>query len=400
MKNILRVIIYNFSFSVFAASGVFSQAGISDRRAKNIHNDTSQDTADFSKSSAKNKSVSAVAGGSIKPIISFEEFSINHNEHIASDGNYYYTINGGNSSIGQINKFSFNGTLIKTYPINIDGRGLSYNRADSFLYASLYQGDIVKITNLEKGAFKVKFKKIMQNDQASFAISPDGSKFLDFYRGTLKVHDFNTGAVIKTITGLSYGDGNFGGEAAIAVGANHVYTWNADMRTVYAYDRCFVEQSVVLAHGDLGMSISFANGLLFVSKDGNYDTGEWYGYRIKDYLDDSCFSSFNDDAQLSEETSAVTAKNFRELQVSNAPNPFSNTTKIIYNLPFDGKVSLKVFDPSGREVATLVNTQQRAGAYKIDFNASKTLNGFLYYRVTLIADGHAYEKVGKMAIIK
>jgi hypothetical protein len=68
--------------------------------------------------------------------------------------NYYYTINGGNSSLGQINKFSFNGTLIKTYPINIDGRGLSYNRADSCLYASLYEGDIVKITDLKKVLLK------------------------------------------------------------------------------------------------------------------------------------------------------------------------------------------------------------------------------------------------------
>ena len=397
MKNILRVIICNLAFIMFIAPSILSQA---DKRTKNTHNDTTQDTADFSKSSVENKSVSGLKRDGISPVISFKEFPVNHNIHIASDGNYYYTINGGNSSLGQINKFSFNGTLIKTYPINIDGRGLSYNRADSCLYASLYEGDIVKITDLKKGVFKGKFKNIMQNDQASFAISPDGTKFLDFYAGTLKVHDFNTGAVIKTITGLSYGNGNLGGDAAIAVGANHVYTWNADIRTVYAYDKCFVEQSVVLAHGDMGISISFTNGLLFVSKDGDYDIGKWYGYRIKDYLDDSCLSSFSDDIKLSEEPSAATTKNFRELQISNTPNPFSNTTRIIYNLPFDGKLSLKVFDPSGREVTTLVNAQQQAGTYKIDFDAPKALSGFLYCRATLIANGRIYEKVIKMAVIK
>jgi hypothetical protein len=61
---------------------------------------------------------------------------------------------------------------------------------------------------------------------------------------------------------------------------------------------------------------------------------------------------------------------------------------------------LKVFDPSGREVTTLVNAQQQAGTYKIDFDAPKALSGFLYCRATLIANGRIYEKVIKMAVIK
>ena len=99
---------------MFIAPSILSQA---DKRTKNTHNDTTQDTADFSKSSVENKSVSGLKRDGISPVISFKEFPVNHNIHIASDGNYYYTINGGNSSLGQINKFSFNGTLIKTYPI-------------------------------------------------------------------------------------------------------------------------------------------------------------------------------------------------------------------------------------------------------------------------------------------
>ncbi|MDQ3019516.1 MAG: hypothetical protein M3R36_02945 [Bacteroidota bacterium] len=39
----------------------------------------------------------------------------------------------------------------------------------------------------------------------------------------------------------------------------------------------------------------------------------------------------------------------------NYPNPFNPATKISYDLPVDGKVSLKIFDMTGREVATLVN---------------------------------------------
>ena len=117
MKNIMRIIIYNLAFIIFIAPRVFSQPEASGNRTKNIHKDTSHDTADFSKSLGKNKSVSALSSKGVSPVISFNEFPVNHNIHIASDGNYYYTINGGNSSLGQINKFSFNGTLIKTYPI-------------------------------------------------------------------------------------------------------------------------------------------------------------------------------------------------------------------------------------------------------------------------------------------
>jgi hypothetical protein len=44
----------------------------------------------------------------------------------------------------------------------------------------------------------------------------------------------------------------------------------------------------------------------------------------------------------------------------NYPNPFNPTTKINYDLPFDSKVSIKLFDMTGKEVATVVNA-----AYKL-----------------------------------
>ncbi|MEO8147628.1 MAG: hypothetical protein ABI723_08330, partial [Bacteroidia bacterium] len=138
----------------------------------------------------------------LMPDFQFDEFPVNHNMHIATDDSFYYTINGGNFSIGQINKFDLTGVLIQTYPIQIDGRGLSYNKADGFLYASLYARDIVRIDNLAAGTFTTIFTPGMQNDQASFAISNDGTKYFDFYAGTLLIHDFFTGAVINTITGL------------------------------------------------------------------------------------------------------------------------------------------------------------------------------------------------------
>ncbi len=217
----------------------------------------------------------------VLPAIYFDENPYNHNMHITSNGDYYFTINGGSSGNGQINKFDMNGVLLQTYPILIDGRGLSFNTADGYLYASLYMGDIVRITDLTTGTFTTIFSAIMQNAQASFAISPDGSKFYNFFQGTLLIHDFATGAVLNTITGLQFGTGNFGGEAAVAVDASRIFTWNSTLKTVYIYDTTgTLMQTMPLDSGDNGHSLSVSNGYLFVSRDGNYAVGTWYGYNI------------------------------------------------------------------------------------------------------------------------
>ena len=57
-------------------------------------------------------------------------------------------------------------------------------------------------------------------------------------------------------------------------------------------------------------------------------------------------------------------------RVSNYPNPVSAITKIEYEIPYDGRVAIKVYDVLGREVAKLVNADMKAGYYNTYFNAS------------------------------
>jgi hypothetical protein len=67
--------------------------------------------------------------------------------------------------------------------------------------------------------------------------------------------------------------------------------------------------------------------------------------------------------------------------VGNYPNPFNPTTRINYQLPKEGLVSLKVYDILGREVASLVNETQNAGNYSVPFDASKLSSGIYIYTI-------------------
>ncbi|MCK5573929.1 MAG: hypothetical protein KAJ12_14260, partial [Bacteroidetes bacterium] len=53
----------------------------------------------------------------------------------------------------------------------------------------------------------------------------------------------------------------------------------------------------------------------------------------------------------------------------NNPNPFNPTTTIEYQLPGRSKVSLRVYDLIGREVAVLVQGVQNGGRYSVQFDA-------------------------------
>jgi len=66
----------------------------------------------------------------------------------------------------------------------------------------------------------------------------------------------------------------------------------------------------------------------------------------------------------------------------NYPNPFNPTTSITYNLPVDGMVLLRVFDMLGSEVKTLVNENQKAGAYTIPFYAGDLASGIYISKIT------------------
>jgi hypothetical protein len=65
----------------------------------------------------------------------------------------------------------------------------------------------------------------------------------------------------------------------------------------------------------------------------------------------------------------------------NYPNPFNPSTRIQYQVSNASKVSLKVFDVIGNEVATLVNEYKPAGNYEVELNAEELSSGVYFYKL-------------------
>src|SRR3990172_1343722 len=64
----------------------------------------------------------------------------------------------------------------------------------------------------------------------------------------------------------------------------------------------------------------------------------------------------------------------------NYPNPFNPSTKIRFQIPGAGFVTLKVYDILGKEVSTLINEHKPQGKYEVEFHPSdKNLSSGIYY---------------------
>ena len=119
-----------------------------------------------------------------------------------------------------------------------------------------------------------------------------------------------------------------------------------------------------------------SNSLNYYSySDRGLATGKYY-YRLKQTDINGNFEYFN----LNNEVNIGIPAKFELSQ--NYPNPFNPSTNLEFGIPDLGFVSLKVYNASGREVATLVNELKAAGYYTVNFNASGLSSGVYFYTIS------------------
>jgi len=167
---------------------------------------------------------------------------------------------------------------------------------------------------------------------------------------------------------------------AVQIGSEVLLKWTTETETNnYGFD---VERAV-----KLNGSANYWNKIGFVEGNGNSNSpkdysftdnpaiGSKYYYRLKQ-IDSDGQTEYSNIISI-----GLNIPNQYALY-QNYPNPFNPTTSITYNLPTDGRVSLKVFDMLGSEVVTLVSENQKAGVYTIPFYAGDLASGIYICKIT------------------
>ena len=117
---------------------------------------------------------------------------------------------------------------------------------------------------------------------------------------------------------------------------------------------------------------------------------KYFGYMDFDYLE----ISINELSVSNEEISKATPENFKLNQ--NYPNPFNPTTTISYDIPKAGIVKLSVYNMLGQKIANLINKQQSAGSYDVQWDATNVSSGLYIYRLEV----GSFVSTKKMILVK
>jgi len=120
-----------------------------------------------------------------------------------------------------------------------------------------------------------------------------------------------------------------------------------------------------------------------------------YNYRLKQVDVNGNYRYFN----LNTVVEVGVPKSYSLSQ--NYPNPFNPVTKIDFELPFDSKVKMVLYDILGREVKVLVpNELKQAGFYTLEINALNLASGTYFYRMVANSQNKDFVFTKKMVVVK
>ncbi len=119
-----------------------------------------------------------------------------------------------------------------------------------------------------------------------------------------------------------------------------------------------------------------------------------YSYRLKqiDYNGNFEYHALSNDVMISKPNEFSISQNY--------PNPSNPTSKIDFQLPFAGKVTIAVYDLTGREVVKLLDEFKEAGFYNVTFNGNNLASGVYFYRILAEGNGQKVNAVKKLLLIK
>lgn len=124
--------------------------------------------------------------------------------------------------------------------------------------------------------------------------------------------------------------------------------------------------------------------------DNRLQKGE-YRYRLKqiDYNGNHEFFELSNDVNIGSPGEFFVSQNY--------PNPSNPKSKIDYELSENAKVTIKIYDFSGREILTLIDKVQEAGYYTAEFDGTNLASGVYFYKL-LVNNNKIVTK--KMVLLK
>lgn len=119
-------------------------------------------------------------------------------------------------------------------------------------------------------------------------------------------------------------------------------------------------------------------------------SGKYY-YRLKQV-------DFNGEFEYSNEIEVLNSIPSTLNLCQNYPNPFNPSTVIKYEIPQSGNVTLKLYDISGMEIATLVNQEKEPGTYEYTLSATglKLSSGVYFYKL----QSNGFTSIKKLVLMK
>ena len=115
--------------------------------------------------------------------------------------------------------------------------------------------------------------------------------------------------------------------------------------------------------------------LIYREYNEGHSWGNWRAH-IDDYL---TFFFPKKSSDVKEEKGDLIPQKIKLHQ--NFPNPFNNSSKILFEIPETGLVNLKIYDSLGQEISTLVNETKLPGKYEVTWNANNLSAGIYFYQL-------------------
>jgi len=213
--------------------------------------------------------------------------------------------------------------------------------------------------------------------------------------------DISSGAYLTVVQDNSALPVELSAFTSQAIGRDVQLSWNTKTEknsSKFEVERSLLSSNAWITAGVINGSGNSNAPKQYTFTERNLQAGK-YQYRLK-MIDNNGAFEFSKVI----ETEVALPKNFELSQ--NYPNPFNPTTKINYSLPNDSKVTLDIYNISGEKVGQLVNNDQAAGYYSVDFGNStihKNLSSGVYlYRINAVdkTNGKSFTSIKKMLLLK